>query len=103
MVTSMRPIKANQLVRAIQITSRFPSVHGAPVHVGNPPALGVVDINKPDYGWKPEILEDEIPVFWGCGVTPQAVAMKAKVDFMITHYPGYLFITDILSEDFAEL
>jgi uncharacterized protein YcsI (UPF0317 family) len=99
-VTSMRPIKRAQLVRAIQISSRFPAVHGAPVHVGDPAELGV-DLGKPDFGWKPEIGEDEIPVFWGCGVTPQAVAMKAKPDFMITHYPGHMFITDILSEAFA--
>lgn len=100
MVTSMRPIKRDQLVRAVQICSRFPAVHGAPVQVGNPAEIGV-DLDKPDFGWKPEIPDDEVPVFWGCGVTPQAVAMKAKVDFMITHSPGYMFITDILSEAFA--
>ena len=103
LVTSMRLIKRSQLVRAIQICSRFPAVHGAPVHVGNPEELGIVDMGKPDYGWKPEIREDEVPVFWGCGVTPQAVAMKAKVEFMITHYPGHMFITDIPSEEFAVL
>ena len=100
MVTSMRPIKRDQLVRAVQICSRFPAVHGAPVQVGNPADIGV-DLNKPDFGWKPEIPDDEVPVFWGCGVTPQAVEMKAKVDFMITHSPGHMFITDILSEAFA--
>jgi uncharacterized protein YcsI (UPF0317 family) len=100
MVTSMRPIKRDQLVRAIQICSRLPAVHGAPVQVGNPADIGV-DLNKPDFGRIPEIQEDEVPVFWGCGVTPQAVAMQAKVDYMITHYPGHMFITDVLSESFA--
>ncbi len=103
MVTSMRPIRRDQLVRVIQICSRFPAVHGAPVHVGDPGKLGIVDMDKPDFGWKPEIGADEVPVFWGCGITPQAVAMKAEVDFMITHYPGHMFITDRLSEEFAVL
>ena len=100
MVTSMRPIKRSQLVRTVQICSRFPSVHGAPVHVGDPAKIGV-DLNKPDFGWSPVIQEDEIPVFWGCGVTPQAVAMASEIDFMITHYPGHMFITDMLSEEFS--
>ncbi len=101
MVTSMRPIRRDQLIRAVQITSRYPSVHGAPVHIGDPERIGILDIGKPDFGWKPEISEDEVPVFWGCGVTPQAVAMSAKVEFMVTHAPGYLFITDVLSEELA--
>ena len=101
MATSMRPIRRDQLVRAIQICSRFPAVHGAPIHVGAPEKLGIADIHKPDFGWAPKIDPDEVPVFWGCGITPQAVAMEAKVDFMITHYPGHMFITDMLSEDFA--
>ena len=103
MVTSMRPIRRDQLVRTNQICSRFPAVRGAPVHVGDPNKLGVVDMDKPDFGWKPEIGADEVPVFWGCGITPQVVAMKAEVDFMITHYPGHMFITDRLSEKFAVL
>lgn len=101
MVTSMRPIRRDQLVRTIQITSRYPSVHGAPVHIGDPGKIGITDINKPNFGWEPEISRDEVPVFWGCGVTPQAVAMSAKVEFMMTHAPGSLFITDVLSEDLA--
>ncbi|MEW6265099.1 MAG: putative hydro-lyase [Thermodesulfobacteriota bacterium] len=101
LATSMRPIKRDQVIRAVQITSRFPGVHGAPVHIGDPAPLGLADLSRPDFGWVPQFAEDEVPVFWGCGVTPQAVAMKAKVDFMITHYPGHMFITDRLSEEFA--
>ena len=100
LVTSMRPIRRDQLVRAIQITSRLPAVHGAPVHVGDPGGIGA-DLGRPDFGWKPEMAEEDVPVFWACGVTPQAVAMNSKVDFMITHSPGFMFITDVRSEDLA--
>ena len=100
LVTSMRPIRRDQLVRAIQITSRIPAVHGAQVHVGEPKKIGV-DLSRPDFGWVPEFTEEDVPVFWACGVTPQAVAMNAKVDFMIAHAPGYMFITDVRSEDLA--
>ena len=102
LVTSMRPIRRDQLVRAIQITSRLPAVHGAPVHVGDPRKIGV-DLSRPDFGWKPEVTDDDVPVFWACGVTPQAVAMNSKPDFMITHAPGFMFITDVRSEDLAVL
>ncbi len=100
LVTSMRPIRRDQLVRTIQITSRLPAVHGAPVHVGDPKKIGV-DLSRPDFGWKPEVTDDDVPVFWACGVTPQAVAMNSKPDFMITHAPGFMLITDVRSEDLA--
>lgn len=103
MVVSMRPIKRDQVTRAIQITSRFPATHGAPVHIGDPSLIGV-DLSKPDFGTgRFELEEDDVPVFWACGGTPQAVAQTAKIDFMITHKIGYLLITDRLSESIAAL
>ena len=101
MVVSMRPIKRDHLVKTIQITSRFPSVHGAPIHFGNPSDIGIKDLSTPDFGDSVEVKDDEIPTFWACGVTPQSVAMSSKPPLMITHAPGYMFITDHIDEDFA--
>jgi uncharacterized protein YcsI (UPF0317 family) len=101
MVVSMRPIPRDKVVRAVQVTSRFPAVHGAPVHIGDPAAIGIRDVSRPDLGDPIEIKEDEVPVFWACGVTPQAVAMKSRPPFMITHAPGHMFITDARDEDLA--
>ena len=103
MVVSMRPIPKEKVVRAVQVTSRFPAVHGAPVHIGDPAAIGIQDIFKPDIGDPAEIEDGEVPVFWACGVTPQAVAMNSKPPLMITHAPGHMFITDMLDEDLAVL
>lgn len=103
LVVSMRPIPQAKVVRAVQITSRFPSVHGAPVHIGEPRKIGIADLSRPDYGDVVEIKGDETPVFWACGVTPQAVALKSKPSLMITHSPGHMFITDVLNEDLAVL
>ena len=103
MVVSMRSIHHTQVVRAVQVTSRFPSVHGAPVHIGDPSAIGIKDLDRLDYGDPVEIREGEVPVFWGCGVTPQAVALSSKPSFMITHSPGHMFITDIRDEELAVL
>lgn len=100
-VVSMRPIPAEQVVRAVQITSRFPAVHGAPLHVGDPAMIGIADINKPDFGDSVTINPGETPVFWACGVTPQAVAMTVKPELMITHAPGHMFICDVRDEDLA--
>lgn len=103
MVMSMRPVKRDQLVRAIQVTSRFPATHGAPVHVGDPSLIGV-DLNKTDFDTGVFKLDaDDVPVFWACGGTPQAVALASKIDFMITHKIGHLFITDKLSEAIAAI
>lgn len=102
-VVSMRPIPSPKVVRAIQITSRFPSTHGAPIHIGDPERIGIGNLMHPDYGDPAEIKEGEVPVFWACGVTPQAVALKSKPSLMITHSPGHMFITDILDEDLAAL
>jgi uncharacterized protein YcsI (UPF0317 family) len=103
MVVSMRSIPRSQVVRAVQVTSRFPAVHGAPVHIGDPAAIGIRDIAQPDYGEPTEIREGEVPVFWACGVTPQAVALKCKPSFLITHSPGRMFVTDCRDEDLAIL
>ncbi len=100
-VVSMRPLPREQVVRAVQVTSRFPAVHGAPLHIGDPEAIGIKDISSPDLGEPAEIKEDEVPVFWACGVTPQAVAMNSKPPLMITHAPGYMFISDKMDEDLA--
>ena len=103
MVVSMRPVHHSQVVRAVQVTSRFPSTHGAPVHIGDPAAIGVRDVARPDYGDAAQIRGGEVPVFWACGVTPQAVALRCKPPFMITHAPGHMFITDWRDEDLAVL
>jgi len=102
-VVSMRPIPEKDIVRAVQITSRFPSVHGAPIHIGNPAGIGIKDIDKPDFGDRVTIKAGEVPVFWACGVTPQAVAMQIKPELMITHAPGHMFITDVRDEKFSVL
>ena len=101
MVVSMRPMKAADAIRAVQITARVPAVHGAPVHLGDPSLIGIADINRPDFGEPVEILPDELPVFWACGVTPQAVVMAAAPEFCITHAPGYMLVTDLLNSDLA--
>ncbi len=103
MVTSMRPFKPADAIRAIQITSRFPAVHGAPVHIGLPEAIGIKDITKPDFGEPSPVMADELPVFWACGVTPQAVIAAAKVPFAITHAPGRMIVTDIKNSRLAAL
>ena len=103
MVVTMRPIPQEKVVKAVQVTSRYPSVHGAPIHIGDPAAIGVRDVTAPDLGDPVEIEEGEVPVFWACGVTPQAVAMSSKPPLMITHSPGHMFITDMRDEDLSSL
>jgi uncharacterized protein YcsI (UPF0317 family) len=94
LVVSMRPMRADQAIRATQVTSRFVRAHGAPVHVGDPAEIGIDDVGAPDYGDPVEIREGELPVFWACGVTPQAVAAQSRPELMITHAPGHMFVTD---------
>lgn len=101
MVVSMRPMKPADAIRAIQITSRFPTVHGAPVHFGDPAAIGIADIMKPDFGDAVEIKADEVPVFWACGVTPQSAIRAAKPSFAITHKPGCMLVTDLRNSDLS--
>ncbi|MDA1297326.1 MAG: putative hydro-lyase [Chloroflexi bacterium] len=102
LVVSQRWVPENKVVRAVQATSRFPAVHGAPVHIGDGAALGIRDPFKPDFG-DPWVPEDKsfVPVYWACGVTPQAVAMASKSELMITHSPGHMFVTDLKDEDLA--
>jgi len=99
----MRPLKPAHAIRAIQITTRFPAVHGAPVHIGLPELIGIKDIAKPDYGDAVPVKPDELPVFWACGVTPQAVIAAAKPSFAITHAPGCMLVTDLMNRQFAVL
>jgi uncharacterized protein YcsI (UPF0317 family) len=101
MVVSMRPFKAADAIRAIQITTRFPAVHGAPVHFGDPAQIGIADIAKPDYGDAVSIQPEEVPVFWACGVTPQSIILDSRPDFAITHAPGSMLITDRRNSEFA--
>jgi uncharacterized protein YcsI (UPF0317 family) len=99
MVVSMRPLAPAQAVRAVQVCSRFPRAHGAPVHLGDPAAIGICDVRRPDFGDPVEIRAGEMPVFWACGVTPQAVAMEARPALLITHKPGHMFVTDLRDTD----
>ena len=101
LVVSMRPMSPANAIRAVQVTARVPAVHGAPVHIGLPEMIGISDLGKPDFGDAVEILPGELPVFWACGVTPQAVLMEAAPAFCITHAPGYMLITDLLNNDLA--
>ena len=87
----------------VQVTTRFPAVHGAPIHIGDPRTIGITDLHKPDFGDAVTIQEGEVPVFWACGVTPQAIAMETKPAIMITHAPGHMFITDIRDEKLGVL
>ena len=103
MVVSMRPFKPAGAIRAIQVTTRFPTVHGAPVHIGKPELIGIKDINKPDYGDPAPVGDDELPVFWACGVTPQSVVATVKPEFCITHAPGYMLVSDLLNSQLAIL
>lgn len=102
-VVSMRPMTPEDARRAKEITERYPNVHGGPVHMGDPEAIGIRDIAKPDYGDPVEIREGEIPVFWACGVTPQAAVENAKPPIVITHAPGHMFITDIPNSELNEV
>ncbi|WP_301103068.1 putative hydro-lyase [Propionivibrio sp.] len=102
MVVSMRPIPETLVGKARAITAKYRKAHGAPVHIGDPAALGIRDLQSVDFGDPPEIRQGEIPVFWACGVTPQMALKRAKPELVITHAPGYMFITDIRDKDLAE-
>jgi uncharacterized protein YcsI (UPF0317 family) len=100
-VVSMRPMKPAQAIRAIQITSRFPNVHGAPIHFGDPAAIGIQDIDRPDFGDATEIRAGEVPVFWACGVTPQSAIRAARPPLSFTHKPGCMLATDLRNSQLA--
>ena len=103
MVVSMRPFRARDAIRAVQICTRFPSVHGAPIHLGDPALIGIESLAHPDYGDPVTIADDELPVFWACGVTPQVALERAKPPLAITHSPGHMLVTDIRNSHLAVL
>lgn len=100
LVVSMRPIPADRVADAVRISGRFPAVHGAPVHVGEPAALGI-DLDRPDFGDAPEVRDGEVPVLWACGVTPQAAIMASRPPFAITHAPGHMLLLDVPDAAYA--
>lgn len=102
MVVSMRPVPYEQVVKAVTVTAAVPKVHGAPVHIGEPSAIGIRNIDRPDFGDPVPIYPGEVPVFWACGVTPQAAVMASKPDLCITHAPGHMLITDIKNVSLKE-
>lgn len=98
MVVSMRPIKGRDVARAVEISGKFPQVHGAPVHIGHPESIGITDLSKPDFGDPVPLLDNELPVFWACGVTPQYIAELSRIPFCITHSPGKMLVTDFMNK-----
>lgn len=101
LVVSMRPYTPADAIEATLVTSRFPRVHGAPVHWGDPAAIGIGDLTSPDWGDPVTIRPGEVPVFWACGVTPQAAVLASRPPFAITHSPGHMFVTDLRDEELA--
>jgi uncharacterized protein YcsI (UPF0317 family) len=95
LVVSMRPFKPADAIRAIEITSRYPRVHGAPVHIGRPDLIGIADLGRPWAGDPTEMRDDELPLFWACGITPQSVVLEARPTLCITHSPGHMLVTDL--------
>jgi uncharacterized protein YcsI (UPF0317 family) len=95
LVVSMRPLKAADAIRAIEITSRYPRVHGSPVHIGDPSLIGIRDIGAIDYGDRVPVRDDELPVFWACGVTPHRAMLSARLPLAIAHTPGHMLVTDL--------
>jgi uncharacterized protein YcsI (UPF0317 family) len=102
LVVSMRPYRPEQIDEVVRITGEFPRMHGAPVHVGDPAAIGIGDIGRPDFGEAVTIHDDEIPVFWACGVTPQLALFAARPPIAITHSPGHMFVTDLVDDTYRE-
>lgn len=103
MVVSMRPLRPHHAIRSVQICTRFPLAHGAPVHIGFPDQIGIQDLAHPDFGDPAPLETGELPVFWACGVTPQQALEHSAVDFAITHSPGHMLVTDISEHQLALL
>jgi uncharacterized protein YcsI (UPF0317 family) len=99
LVVTMRPMQAGDAIRAVQITARYPKVHGAPIHFGDPARIGIHDLARPDFGAAVEVREGEVPVFWACGVTPQVAIQQAGLPICVTHIPGHMLVTDLLNSD----
>jgi uncharacterized protein YcsI (UPF0317 family) len=102
MVVSMRPLTPAKQIQAVQICARFPRAHGTPIHFGDPRSIGISDLAHPDFGDPVPIHSGELPVFWACGVTPQAVAMEVRPPLLITHKPGHMFVTDLRDHELAD-
>ncbi|MDN5914875.1 MAG: putative hydro-lyase [Pseudonocardia sp.] len=100
LVVSMRPVPAELVSTAVAVTGRYPSVHGAPVRVGDPEALGITDLDRPDYGDPVPVDGGDVPVFWACGVTPQAAVTESRLPLVIAHEPGHMLVTDARDEDY---
>jgi uncharacterized protein YcsI (UPF0317 family) len=103
LVVSMRPLTPEQAVRAVQVTTRFHLTHGAPVHMGSPEAIGIKNLNRPEFGDPVTLHPGEIPVFWACGVTSALAALSAKLPLVITHSPGHMFVSDLRDEHLTVL
>jgi len=103
LVVSMRPVPAALVPTAVQVTARMPEVHGAPVHVGSPADLGIADLDRPDFGDAVDLRPGDVPVFWACGVTPQAALMASRPPFAITHAPGHMLVTDVPDSAYRQL
>lgn len=99
MVVSMRSFSPADAISAVLLSGRYPKAHGAPVHFGDPAAIGISDLSKPDFGDAPDVQPGHVPVFWACGVTPQMAIRRARPDFAITHEPGYMLVTDLLADE----
>ncbi|MFB9531945.1 putative hydro-lyase [Nonomuraea roseola] len=95
LVVSMRPVPEALVATAIEVSGRYPRVHGAPVHVGDPAAIGIGDLSRPDFGDPIPVRPGEVPLFWACGVTPQQAVMASGVEYAIGHLPGHMAITDL--------
>jgi uncharacterized protein YcsI (UPF0317 family) len=102
LVVSMRPFKPADAIRAIEITSRYPRVHGAPIHLGFPELIGIENLEQPWAGDPTEVRGGELPVFWACGITPQSVVLEARPSLCITHSPGHMLVTDLTNASLAE-
>jgi uncharacterized protein YcsI (UPF0317 family) len=99
MVVSMRPFKREDVGSVREITRPYRAAHGEPIHWGDPEAIGIRRLDQPDEGEPVPIERGEIPVFWGCGVTPQNAAIESRVPFVIVHEPGHMFVTNVHHED----
>lgn len=102
LVVSMRPMTPAQAEAAQRVTAACPRVHGAPIHIGDPAAIGVRDLADPEYGDAVAMHDGEVPVFWACGVTAMEAVIRAKPAIAIVHEPGHMFVTDLLETDFRE-
>jgi uncharacterized protein YcsI (UPF0317 family) len=102
LVVSMRPFTPELAIKAALVTGKLPEVHGAPIHQGDPGAIGIRDLRQPEYGDPVPVREGEIPVFWACGVTPQEVLLRAGLPIAITHAPGHMFVSDLREDELKE-